>query len=131
MLSKEESSIIFLSLWYDSTWDWTQVSQAIGEHPNHYTNVRMDIYTTNLLQSVYMLTYTSKNLICTTTYMWSSCMCQCVCIYIYIYIYIYIHTHTHMRARKLLYLFTYLDVLCKYLDATQCQFFKQSLTGLN
>ena len=21
----------FLSLWYDSTWDWTQVSRAIGE----------------------------------------------------------------------------------------------------
>ena len=26
----------FLSLWYDLTWDWTQVSQAIGEHSNHY-----------------------------------------------------------------------------------------------
>ena len=24
----------FLSLWYDSTWDWTQVSRAIGEHSN-------------------------------------------------------------------------------------------------
>ena len=23
-----------LSLWYDSTWDWTQVSRAIGEHSN-------------------------------------------------------------------------------------------------
>ena len=22
----------FLSLWYDSTWDWTQVSRSIGEH---------------------------------------------------------------------------------------------------
>ena len=22
----------FFSLWYDSTWDWTQVSQPIGEH---------------------------------------------------------------------------------------------------
>ena len=26
----------FLNLWYDSTWDWTQVSRAIGEHSNHY-----------------------------------------------------------------------------------------------
>ena len=26
----------FLSLWYDSTRDWTQVSRAIGEHANHY-----------------------------------------------------------------------------------------------
>ena len=25
----------FLSLWYDSTWDWTQVSGTIGEHSNH------------------------------------------------------------------------------------------------
>ena len=30
----------FLSLWYDSTWDWTQVSLAIGEHSNHHGNVR-------------------------------------------------------------------------------------------
>ena len=28
----------FLSFWYDSTWDWTLVSQAIGEHSNHYAN---------------------------------------------------------------------------------------------
>ena len=26
----------FLSLWYDLTWDWTQVSQAIGEYSNRY-----------------------------------------------------------------------------------------------
>ena len=26
----------FLSLWYDSTWDGTQVSRAISEHSNHY-----------------------------------------------------------------------------------------------
>ena len=30
----------FLSLWYDSTWDWTQVSLAIGENSSHYANVR-------------------------------------------------------------------------------------------
>ena len=30
----------FLSLWYDLTWDWTQVSRAIGEHANHHANVR-------------------------------------------------------------------------------------------
>ena len=28
----------FLSLWNDSTWDWTQVFQAIGKHSNHYAN---------------------------------------------------------------------------------------------
>ena len=36
MLSAKQGGIKyhFLSLWYDSTWDWTQVSQAIGEHSN-------------------------------------------------------------------------------------------------
>ena len=28
----------FLSLWYDSTWDWTPVSRTIGEYYNHYAN---------------------------------------------------------------------------------------------
>ena len=34
MLSVKQGGIKyhFLSLWYDSTWDWTPVSQAIGEH---------------------------------------------------------------------------------------------------
>ena len=33
MLSVKQGGIKyhFLSLWYDSTWDWTQVSRAIGE----------------------------------------------------------------------------------------------------
>ena len=36
MLSVKQEGIKyhFLSLWYDSTWDWTQVSRAIGEHSN-------------------------------------------------------------------------------------------------
>ena len=28
----------FLSLWYDSTWDWTLVSRAIGKHSAHKAN---------------------------------------------------------------------------------------------
>ena len=38
MLSVKQGSIKyhFLNLWYDSTWDWIQVSRAIGEHSNHY-----------------------------------------------------------------------------------------------
>ena len=28
----------FLSLCYDSTWNWTPVSQTIGEHSTHYAN---------------------------------------------------------------------------------------------
>ena len=37
MLSAKQGGIEyhFLSLWYDSTWDWTAVSQIIGEHSTH------------------------------------------------------------------------------------------------
>ena len=40
MLSVKQGNIkyYFLSLWYDSTWDWTLVSLAIGEHSKHYGN---------------------------------------------------------------------------------------------
>ena len=43
MLSVKQGGIKyhFLSLWYDSTWDWTQVSGAIGEHSNRLANVRI------------------------------------------------------------------------------------------
>ena len=42
MLSVKQGGIkyYFLSLWYNSSWDWTQVSRAIGEHSNHHANVR-------------------------------------------------------------------------------------------
>ena len=41
MLSVKQEGIKyhFLSLWYDSTWNWTQVSRAIGEHSNRFVNV--------------------------------------------------------------------------------------------
>ena len=35
VLSKEVSSTIFKSIWYDATWNWTQVSRTIGEHSTH------------------------------------------------------------------------------------------------
>ena len=37
MLSVKQGGIkyYFESLWYDATWDWTQVSQTIGEHSTH------------------------------------------------------------------------------------------------
>ena len=28
----------FKTLWYDATWDWTQVSRTIGEHSVHLVN---------------------------------------------------------------------------------------------
>ena len=45
MLSVKQGSIKynFLNLWYYSTWDWTQVSGAIGEHSNHYANVKYEV----------------------------------------------------------------------------------------
>ena len=41
MLSVKQGRIKyhFLSLWYDLIWDWTQVSQAIGEHSHYQSNV--------------------------------------------------------------------------------------------
>ena len=46
MLSVKQGGIKyhFLSLWYDSTWDWTQVSRAIGEHSNRYAQCPVNIY---------------------------------------------------------------------------------------
>ena len=43
MLSVKQGSIKyhFLSLWYASTWDWTQISWAIVEYSNHYANVHI------------------------------------------------------------------------------------------
>ena len=43
MLSVKQGRIKnhFLCLWYDSTWDWTQVSQASSEYSNHHVNVQM------------------------------------------------------------------------------------------
>ena len=38
VLSKAVSNTIFLSLWYDLTWDWTPVSRTIGEHSTHLAN---------------------------------------------------------------------------------------------
>ena len=37
MLSVKQGDIKyhFLSLWYDSAWDWTPVSRIIGEHSTH------------------------------------------------------------------------------------------------
>ena len=48
MLSVKQGGIKyhFLSLWYDSTWDWTQVSRAIGEHSNRLTTTFEDVFQT-------------------------------------------------------------------------------------
>ena len=44
MLSVKQGGIKyhFLILWYDSTWDWTQESQAIDEHSNYHAIVWLD-----------------------------------------------------------------------------------------
>ena len=48
MLSVKQDSIKyhFLSLWYDVTWDWTQVSWTIGEHSTHnWEGVDKEVHT--------------------------------------------------------------------------------------
>ena len=46
MLSVKQGGIKyqFLSLWYESTWDWTQVSWAIGEHSNRLANYSLILF---------------------------------------------------------------------------------------
>ena len=55
MLSVKQGSIKyhFLNLWYDSTWDWTQVSQAIGKHSNHYAKALKKKKKKKIFLSVY------------------------------------------------------------------------------
>ena len=46
--------VSFLSLWYHSTWDWTLVSQTIGEHSTHLASgidINIHIYTTSIVQT--------------------------------------------------------------------------------
>ena len=42
MLSVKQGHIKhhFLSLWYDSMWDWILVSWTIGKHSNHFANLQ-------------------------------------------------------------------------------------------
>ena len=56
----------FLSLWYDSTNDWTPISRTIGERSAHFTNgpLYIQIYTykyTLLLSSYISIPRTHKN----------------------------------------------------------------------
>ena len=52
----------FLSLWYDSIWNWTQVSRVIGEHSNHHANVQSRlIKRTKLFESWLVVRYRSPS----------------------------------------------------------------------
>ena len=53
MLSVNQSGIKdhFWSIWYDSTWNWTQLFQAICEHSNHYANKTVKNH--NLHESIF------------------------------------------------------------------------------
>ena len=60
MLSVKQEGIKyhFLSLWYDSTWDWTPVSWAIAKYSNHHANWQVMIFTVcqnEFLPSIYWL----------------------------------------------------------------------------
>ena len=94
VLSKEAPNSIFFSVWYDSNWDWTPVSQTIGEYSTHYGNELFYIY-------IYVYV----------------CVCVCVCVsktmqpirwlyayitllYTHTYIYIYIYCRAHIWLSK-------------------------------
>ena len=70
MLSDKQGGIKLniLSLWYDTTRDWTPVFQTIGEHQKHYANEPVDsntwyYITVNFLQlNVYYNVYFFKGL---------------------------------------------------------------------
>ena len=51
MLSVKQGGIKhhFLSLWYDSTWDWTQVSRAIGQKIQTWGNCDEFISAKNII----------------------------------------------------------------------------------
>ena len=34
----------FYSLWYDATWDWTQVSRTIGEHSTYKAKPKKKVW---------------------------------------------------------------------------------------
>ena len=59
MLSIKQSNIKyhFLNLWYNLTWDWTQVSQDIGKHSNHYANVQYNSKYKKKLKSMKIFSY--------------------------------------------------------------------------
>ena len=67
----------FLSIWYDSTWDWTAVSPTIGEHSTHLAN-----------RQYYLLELHFCHL---SVYTWT-------CTYIYINQSIHTHLHLHFYA---------------------------------
>ena len=58
MLSTKRGGIKyhFKILWYDSTWDWTQLSRTIGEHSTHLANEWKEKYERkqNELENMYI-----------------------------------------------------------------------------
>ena len=77
----------FLNLWYDSTWDWTPVSQAIGEHSNHY------VYLYNFFIYVWIYIYIYIYIYISYLYL------GIFDIYIYIYFFflnVFIHVSTYI-----------------------------------
>ena len=87
MLSVKQGGIKyhFLSLWYDSTWDWTQVSRAIGDI---YIFICIDypiIGKLNILETCIFFFFFHLNKLSH-----SNALPGTATIYIYIYIYMYI-----------------------------------------
>ena len=61
MLSVKQGGIknYFLSLWYDSTWDWTSVSWTIDEHYLNYVQIYKYLFIHDI-KLIYKLPYLQK-----------------------------------------------------------------------
>ena len=76
MLSVKQGGIKyhFLSLWYDSTWDWTQVSRAIGEHSNLGQCSVHGIYGTIILLRIFDMWYIGIGICEIICLIWLPCL---------------------------------------------------------
>ena len=94
----------FLSLWYDSTWDWTPVYQIISEHSNNYASGPVYVYIYIYIychpqRSVWFYLNSSVWLDRLYIYIYREREREAIYIYIYIYIYIdrlYIYIYIYM-----------------------------------
>ena len=62
----------FLNLCYDSTWEWTLVSQAIGKHSTHQAKPSIKWFFTDQVHIyIYILSSTDRLFCCITTQSWT------------------------------------------------------------
>ena len=102
-----------LSLWYDSTWDWTPVSRTIGEHSTHKTNGKYPYVCLGGFifgfMAVTILNFVTefghkKYLIISAKIYYKNMLGR-------IYLSLILHTHTHSHIHIHLYIYIYYSKL--------------------